>query len=237
MSPTPSPLVAPSGAPSPSPAAKAVTLSCDGTCTPDQKAELPAIEDALNTTLTSSCFNTYFNTPGRRIDLTNNLSPPAIVQKLHTPAKLTVNYFYAGWPSKEEGFEDASDYSTIHFNYRFTDTWSICEVASLAGHEYSHTQAFYHNGNKAPPNYYTVPYQVNNSFEGNDDMAACCLEKLAVRHGGLRGTGHPRRVLELRRKKLAAHRHKIPLHTPPKSHRHATVGRCLNNGKWIPGCK
>jgi hypothetical protein len=169
--------IVPEGIPSPAPSSvavvaapstKIITLTCDSTCTAAQRAEVPAIEAAMNQTLSSKCFEQFFEAPGLRIDLTGGLTPAQIVAKLRTPSHLTLNYFYNGWPSKEEGYESAQDFSVIHFNSYFTDGWPICDKASLGDHEMSHTKQFWHKGNLAAPNYFTVPYQVNHATD------ACC---------------------------------------------------------------
>lgn len=160
---------------------RTVSLHCDVSCTAMERAEVPAIEAKLNETLHSSCFTQYFKTPGRRIDNANNLMPDQILSKLREPTTLTLSYYYQKYSvypfiTKAEGYESAQDFSVIHFNRFKTQSWRLCQKSSLGAHELTHTKLFWHNGNLAPPNYFTVPYQTNNAFEGNDDMPACCKE-------------------------------------------------------------
>lgn len=174
-SPSPAPVasVQPSPIPSPISSNKIITLKCDSTCLASEVAQIPSIEAAMNATFNSECFTQYFKTVGRRFDNRNGLTQDQILAKLHQPTTLTVNYFYKS-NTPEEGYESADDFSVIHMNRRFTQGWPICDIASLGAHEFTHTKQFWHNGNKAAPNYFTIPYQTNNAFEGNDDMPACC---------------------------------------------------------------
>lgn len=149
-----------------------VVLKCDSSCTTSEQAELPLLQAQMNSSLASSCFTGYFLAPGLRLDMANGLAPGQILSKLREPASLTVSYFYTKWTftpwphiTKEEGFEDPSDYSTIHFNRYYTQGWTLVYKASLGLHEMSHTKGFMHNGNAAPPNYFTIPYQVNHATE------------------------------------------------------------------------
>ena len=156
---------------------KIITLKCDSTCTAAERAELPAIEAAMNKTLASQCLMDYFMQPGKRLDNTNNLSPLQIVEQLRIPTALTLNYYYSKWTAAL-GYESADDFTVIHFNRAKLGGWSACEKASLGAHEFSHTKKFFHNGNKAAPNYYTIPYQVNHAFEPKSDDAyngGCCV--------------------------------------------------------------
>lgn len=166
---TPSPSAAPSGAPSP----RRITLACDDSCTAQERAEVPQIEAKLNETLMSVCLTSYFMTPGRRFDYTNGLSPAQVLAKLRTGGALTLNYYYNRW-TRAVGYESADDFSVIHFNRAKVSGWPICPKASLGAHEYSHTKEFYHMGNAAAPNYYSVPYQANHAYEGADGFTACC---------------------------------------------------------------
>ena len=179
--PAPSPQPSPTALPTPSApyhGPKIIALGCDSTCSADQLAQVPLIEAAMNQTLTSDCLAQYFRTPGRRLDNTNGLTPDQILAKLHIPTALTINYFYKGWPSRTQGYESADDFSTIHFNSRYTNSWSVCEIASLGLHEFTHTKQFWHNGNKAAPNYYTIPYTMNHAADSKTVDArngGCCL--------------------------------------------------------------
>lgn len=178
--PQPTPSVTPSPPPTvsaPSLPTKVITLSCDDTCHSDERAQIPALENAINQTLLSSCFENYFKTPGKRLDNTNGLTPDRIVAKLREPASMTVNYFEKHF-SREEGYESADDFSVIHMNRVFTSTWDLCYIASLAAHEFSHTKGFFHNGNLAAPNYFTIPYMINHAFEPKEDddyNGQCCV--------------------------------------------------------------
>ena len=176
----PSPVPAPQSSPSPLPTPaepysgpRIIALTCDGSCHPDERVQLPLIEEAMNRTLSSDCFTQYFKTPGRRLDLAQGLSPDQILAKLRAPTSLTASY-YTNDHTPAEGYEQSPNYSLIHMNRSFTSTWPVCGIASLAAHEMTHTKGFWHNGNRPRPNYYTIPYQTNNAFEGNDDMKACC---------------------------------------------------------------
>lgn len=151
-----------------------VSLKCDHTCNTSQINELPVLQALLNTTLNSQCLTTYFKTPNRRLDNTLGYTPDQILSKLREPTSLTVTYYF-NWLTKAYGFEDARDFTTVHLNSAKTKYLTNCQKVSLLGHEFSHTKSFFHNGNKPGPNYYSVPYQINNAFEGNDDMKACCI--------------------------------------------------------------
>lgn len=160
--------------PSPSPVwiNSNVSLKCDSTCTPDEVKEVDVIAQTMNIVIQSSCFQQFFEKQ-TRIDMAQGFSADAIVSILRKPQALTLNYFYRKWAApfvktKEEGYEDASDFSVIHFNRYFTQNWAVCDKASLGAHELSHSKGFFHNGNLAAPNYYTVPYTVNHAFD------SCC---------------------------------------------------------------
>lgn len=157
---------------------KIITLKCDSTCTDSEKKEVVKIEKAMNQVLNSDCLKQYITDPTRRLDNTNNLSRDKILEKLKTPTALTLNYYYNRY-TKALGYESASDYSVMHFNRAKLYGWSVCDKASLGLHEFSHTKGFYHNGNLADPNYYTVPYQLNHATESKEYDSyngGCCLE-------------------------------------------------------------
>ena len=159
-------------------ALKIITLKCDSTCRANEIADLPKIEAHMNATLSGNCFAAYVLAPGRRIDDNLGLLPAQILAKLLEPSTLTLSYF-TKYLTKEEGYEDASDFTIIHFNRVKTNNMSICDRASLGAHEFSHTKKFFHIGNAAPPNYYTVPYLVNHGFDGKSFDAyngGCCNE-------------------------------------------------------------
>jgi hypothetical protein len=174
--PAPTPSVVPSPMPSPTGVPdKVITLKCDSSCSTSQLAELPAIEAAMNRTLLSACFSNYFAS-ATRIDNNNGLTAAQIVAKLRIPTTLTLNYYWSRW-SKALGYESADDFSVIHFNAAKMGGWSACEKASVGAHEFSHTKNFFHNGNSAAPNYYTVPYTVNHAFDSKSVDPAyggCC---------------------------------------------------------------
>jgi len=171
---TPTPIVAASPVGTPIPGCHVITLKCDSTCTSAERAELPSIEAAMNKTLCSSCFKQFIFEPTRRFDYVYNWSRQKIYDKLTTPTTLTLNYYYTS--PKVYGYESASDLSTIHFNRNATKNLTLCQKASLGAHEFSHTQDFYHNGNRPGPNFYSGPYQVNHAFEGGDGNVACCVD-------------------------------------------------------------
>lgn len=159
---SPSPIAAPHGK-------KIVTLICKPSCNALETKQLPEVEDALNRTLLSSCFENYFNQPGIKLDMTDGASPNQIVQRLRLPATLYVDFFYKPF-TRMVGYEAGEVPPTVHMNRKFTASWSVCQIASLAAHEFSHVQNFKHNGNASGPNQFTVPYQVNHAFED----AKCC---------------------------------------------------------------
>lgn len=142
---------------------KIITLKCDDTCTTQERNELPAIEKAMNDTLNSQCFTDYFKSSGKRFDNANGVSVDKMLEKLRTPTALTLNYYSQF--GKALGYESADDFSVIHFNRRNLGGWTICDKASLGAHEFSHTKGFFHIGNRASPNYYSIPYQLNHAFD------------------------------------------------------------------------
>ena len=145
-----------------------VSLKCDDTCNKSQQDALPAIEAKINQTLSGDCFKTYFLSPERQFKNTLGLTPTQIVEKLRTPIKLTVNYYYKRL-TKALGYEDATDFSIIHINGSKVGDWSTCDMASLAAHEMSHSFGFFHDGNSPSNNQNSVPYEVNHAFDNG-----CC---------------------------------------------------------------
>lgn len=144
---------------------KTITLKCDSSCTDEEEAQLPFIENTMNEIIGGLQIIQYFYTPGLKIDNSNGLSIDQIIAKLREPSVLTVNYYRSTFPSKANGYESASDFSIIHLNRRNVWNWSICDKAGLAAHEMSHTKKFFHNGNYAGPNQNTVPYHMDHLFE------------------------------------------------------------------------
>lgn len=173
---TPIPTAAPSPlvTPTPIPGTKIITLKCDSSCTPAEVLELPQIEALMNSTFMSDCFYKYF-VGRKRIDLAQGFTGAQIVGILRTPSNLTLNY-YNNSNTRVDGYEDSADFSTIHFNRTAlkANGFNLCDKASLGGHELSHTKKFFHNGNLASPNYYTVPYTVNHAFDTGSDFGGCC---------------------------------------------------------------
>jgi len=155
---------------------KIISLKCNETCTDSERKELPGIEDAMNETLASKCFEDYIKSPGRRLDYTKD-TPDQIVKKMRIPTELTLDYYYQR--SAALGYESADDFSVIHFNRRNLGGWTKCDKASLGAHELSHSKGYFHMGNRASPNYYSVPYQINHAFDQksyDDYNGGCCKE-------------------------------------------------------------
>lgn len=155
---TPSPRPLPASA-----TAGNLNLTCDDTCSDAQEAELPKIAAKVVEVETSPCFRNF---KADRLDLSNGLTWTQVVEKL-TGSKIgtQVSVFYKNH-TREVGFESLD--GKVHVNAKFWDQYSLCDKASLVGHELAHRAGFVHVGNFASKNYYTVPYTVNHGFD------SCC---------------------------------------------------------------
>lgn len=166
-------------APSPTPGVQAqetaLELVCDENCTKTEKAKIKLVQDKVNETLASACFQDYMTAPERRFNMLDGKSPWDVVQIMRRPAIMLVNY-YSSLQFWVLGFEVGGE-SVVHLNrvaiayHRF----DICDEASIAVHEASHAKGFMHRGN-SPDDYNqrTVPYTLNHAFDQGPGNGGCC---------------------------------------------------------------
>jgi hypothetical protein len=160
--PTPSPIAIIT--PTPEPVNTNIILSCDQSCTDDERASIPKLEFTVESVMDSECF--YDALTNRSMTQTNGLTREAVVKKLRNKAlNLTLSYYYED--SSTVGYMDYR-YPVIHANRKFYDKYSLCTKAGNIGHESSHFMDFTHDFLKTPRRPYSVPYSVNYAF------SKCC---------------------------------------------------------------
>ena len=131
-----------------------------------EKIESPEIESLLNKILMSDYFLQFWKNQ-ERIDCNpDGLTGEQICAKLREPINLLVSY-YDDDDTIVDGYEEEDEPTEVHINEiaMKANDFSIQDKASLVLHERSHCAGFFHDGNSAAGNEYTIPYLCNNAID------------------------------------------------------------------------
>lgn len=152
---------------------KRVSVSCDSTCTQDEKNALNRIVDKMMAIQASNCFSNYIKEPSTMLDAgqLNMLTIDQAIKKVITSrVNTTLTYYYQSrnWFTKTLviGYENGD--GKIHANRAAWDYMSDCEKASNLGHELSHQLGFHHDFERTARRPYSLPYVIG------DAVLECC---------------------------------------------------------------
>jgi hypothetical protein len=168
----PSPYV--EATPTPS-ANQRINISCDDTCTDQEKKDLVQVVQKINEIESGDCFKGFLLDPKNGLDLnqTNGKTAAQTVESVTTARVSTQITYYSqkrNWWTKVivDGFENGD--GRIHANRIAHDDMSLCEKASNDAHEIAHgaPMSFSHDFQSTARRPYSLPYSINRAFE------ACC---------------------------------------------------------------
>lgn len=157
---------------------KIITLVCNESCTEGEVARLSILEEKLNETLGSQCFEDFITAKGRPYHMLKS-DPAGIVKTMRSPQVILVNYFFH--PVYTLAGFDVAEQPVIHMNRAAIAVYGMdaCQEASVMAHEIAHVKGFMHRGNDNNEyNNSTVPYVINHAFDKKREdyrNGGCCL--------------------------------------------------------------
>ncbi|HNC40316.1 MAG TPA: hypothetical protein PK522_00880 [Nitrosomonas sp.] len=152
---------------------KRINISCDSTCTHQEKIDLARIVAKLEAVQSSKCVTDYLKAPDTALDVKqlDGMTLDAAIQKVLTSKVSTqLTYYYEGrnWFTKTLviGYENGD--GKVHANRAAWDYMSDCEKAGNLAHEISHQLGFHHDFERTARRPYSFPYVIGSAVE------ACC---------------------------------------------------------------
>lgn len=146
---------------------RVIEISCDETCTEQEKLDLVILTQEANRVFFSQCFKDFFIN-AEKLDFTNSATGEAVIKKLwQNDTKTTLSYFFKRrnfiTGALVVGYEKGD--GKVYANRLAWKYLSTKEKVSNLLHEITHIKGFVHNGNNVSGNEYSVPYQANRATE------------------------------------------------------------------------
>lgn len=141
-------------------------------CTNCNLSQAEFIKNAVvkvNETVAGSCFSEFLI--ARKMNNTNAMTSAEVVKTLIGANVFTDTEMYFT-NKKVLGYTltgQSPDKYKIWINSRYMESWGLCDLASLIGHEVSHKIGFGHGKYATSSRPYSVPYSVNAAF------SKCCV--------------------------------------------------------------
>lgn len=162
--PKPVPTVeAPAPTPTPAVQVKGIEFTCED-CDPQEKVKILASVKKANEVVQGKCFGEFF-LKWDPIHLDGRTPVEALAHIRGANLSVPVHYYYSA--KKVVGYRSppAPD---IYLNRKYHKYYGVCDTASSATHEWSHTLGYGHPYYATPTRGRTVPYTINHAFD------ACC---------------------------------------------------------------